>query len=221
MKCWFLTFCWESLERAAAWSLEPVDITKGWVSSSAMDCQLCIAAIFPCCLFVGLLALSRVFSKWNACLIRWRSGDWLGHCKIFHFFVLTEALGLYQHRNDPATIHNCCLLCCPGHFHFQSSPVKWIYQTGDSAHPNIFVICLYFFLFFSPRMVSFTFISAHVMGPQQHLPNTNPTPGINSRPFTCLTDDGFVRNGQCTPWKRFQDGIPVTFGPLKKRLIYI
>lgn len=108
---------------------------------------------------------------------------------------------------------------CPGHFQFQSSPVKWIYQTADFTHPNIFIICLYFFLFFSPRMDCFPFISAHVIGPQEQLPNTNATPGIDSRPFTCLTDDEFMRNGPCTvatetafkpvfqsllvPWKRY------------------
>ncbi len=68
-----------------ALSLELMDFTRDWVSSFVMLCQAFTAADFSCCLFVGLSAFSFVFSKWNACLIRLRSGDWLCHCRIFHF----------------------------------------------------------------------------------------------------------------------------------------
>ncbi len=43
------------------------------------------------CLFVGLSAFSFVFSKWNACSIGLKSGDCLGHCRIFHFFTLKNS----------------------------------------------------------------------------------------------------------------------------------
>lgn len=36
--------------------------------------------------------------------------------------------GFFHHQGkDPATIHHCCLLCCPGHFQFQSSPVHVLF----------------------------------------------------------------------------------------------
>ena len=71
-----------------AWSLEPMDITKHWVSSFAMLCQAFTAAVFCCWLFEGLSALRFVLSKWNAYSIGLRSGDWLDHCRIFYFFAL-------------------------------------------------------------------------------------------------------------------------------------
>ncbi len=64
---------------------ELIDITRDWVSSFVMLCQAFAAADFSCCLFVGLSSFSFVFSKWNACSIGLRSGDWLGHCRIIHF----------------------------------------------------------------------------------------------------------------------------------------
>ncbi len=56
-----------------------------------MLCQAFSAADFSCCLFVGLSAFSFVFSKWNACSIVLRSGDWLGHCRIIHFFTFKNS----------------------------------------------------------------------------------------------------------------------------------
>ncbi len=70
-----------------AWSLDLMDITKDWVSSFVMLCQAFTAADFRCCLFVGLSAFSFIFNKRNECSIGLRSGDWLGHCRIFHFLT--------------------------------------------------------------------------------------------------------------------------------------
>ncbi len=50
-----------------------------------MFCQVFNAATLGCCLFVGLSAFSLVFSNWKACSIGFRSGEWLGHWRIFHF----------------------------------------------------------------------------------------------------------------------------------------
>ncbi len=77
------------LQAMTALSLEL--ITRDWVSSFVMLCQAFTAADFSCCLFVGLSAFSFVFSKWNACSIGLRSGDWLGHCRIFHFFTFKNS----------------------------------------------------------------------------------------------------------------------------------
>ncbi len=71
--------------------LELMDITKDWVSSFVMLCQAFAVANFSCCLFVGLSAFSFVFSRWNACSIWLKSGDWLGHCRIIHFFTFKNS----------------------------------------------------------------------------------------------------------------------------------
>ncbi len=100
MKCSFFIFCENPLQAMTAFSLELMDITRDWVSSFVMLCQAFTAADFSCCLFVGLsflsdlsvgLSFSFVFSLWNACSIRLRSGDWLGHCRIFHFFTFKNS----------------------------------------------------------------------------------------------------------------------------------
>ncbi len=59
-----------------------VDLPRDCVSSFVMLCQAFTAAEI---LFVGLSTFSFVFSKWNACSIGLRSGDWLGHFRIIHY----------------------------------------------------------------------------------------------------------------------------------------
>ena len=65
--------------KCTAWSMEAMDITRRWVSSFLMLFQSFTAAVFSCCLFVGLSVLSFVFSKWNSCSIWLRSDEstWL------------------------------------------------------------------------------------------------------------------------------------------------
>ncbi len=79
-----------------ACSLEPMDITKFWVFSLEMLCQVFTAATLSCCLFVGLSAFSLVFSNWKACSIGLRSGDWLGHWRIFHFFAFKKVSSCFR-----------------------------------------------------------------------------------------------------------------------------
>ena len=50
------------------------------------------ATVFSSCLFLGHFPFSFVFSKWDACSIGFRSGDWLGQCITFHFFALKNSL---------------------------------------------------------------------------------------------------------------------------------
>ena len=63
-------------------------ITRRWVSFLVMLCQACTAAIFSSYLFRGLIAFSLLFSMYNACSIGFRSGDWLGQSRIFHFLAI-------------------------------------------------------------------------------------------------------------------------------------
>ncbi len=53
------------LQAMTALGLELMDITRDWVSSFVMLCQVFTAADFSCCLLVGISAF--VISKWNAC----------------------------------------------------------------------------------------------------------------------------------------------------------
>ncbi len=103
-----------------ALSLELMDITRDWVSSFVMPCQAFAAADFSCCLFVGLSAFSFVFSKWNACSIGLSFGDWLGHCRIFHFFTLKNswvAFAVFW-----VIIHFCTMYMC-----INFAPFDWIW----------------------------------------------------------------------------------------------
>ncbi len=72
-------------------SLKLIDITRDCVSSFVVVCQAFTAADFSCCLFVGPSVFSFVFSKLNACSIGLKSGDWHGHCRIFHFFTFKNS----------------------------------------------------------------------------------------------------------------------------------
>lgn len=55
-----------------AWSLEPIEVNKGSVSSFAMLCKTFTAAAFSYCLFGGGFVF--IFSKWNACSIWLKPG---------------------------------------------------------------------------------------------------------------------------------------------------
>ena len=66
------------------------------VSSLGMLCQASTATVFSSCLFLGHFPFSLVFSKWNACSIGFRSGDWLGHCITFHFFAFKKVFGCFR-----------------------------------------------------------------------------------------------------------------------------
>ncbi len=64
----------------------PVEIKHR--ASTVWQCRITAKILTDCCLFVGLSAYSFDFSKWNAWSIGLKSGDWLGHCRIFIFFYL-------------------------------------------------------------------------------------------------------------------------------------
>ncbi len=112
-------------------ALELMRITKDWVSFFVILCQAFTAADFSCCLFVGLFASSFVFSKWNACSIGLKSGDWLGF-----------SLPWRGSSNHPPLLSSGR----PGLFMLLSSPVHScflrMYQTVDLTNPNVPAISL-------------------------------------------------------------------------------
>ncbi len=110
-----------------ALSLELMDITRDWFSSFVMLCQAFTAADFSCCLFVGLSAF--VFSKWNACSIGLRSGDWLVHCRIFHFFTFKNSWVAFA-----VCFGFCTMKCHPINF----APFVWIWADSIFLYTSEF-----------------------------------------------------------------------------------
>ncbi len=87
-----------------ALSLELMDITKDpplWCFARPL---LQLTSIVVC-----LWAFSFVFSKWNACSIGLRSGDWLGHCKNIALFYLQKLLGCF-----------CCMFWVIVHLYYEA-----------------------------------------------------------------------------------------------------
>ncbi len=50
------------------------------------------AANSNCCLFWGVSAFTLLFSRWNSCSVRFKSGDWLGQSKTLHLFTFIKSL---------------------------------------------------------------------------------------------------------------------------------
>ncbi len=69
--------------------------TLGFIPGDALPGST--ATVFSSCLFLGHFPFSFVFSKWNACSIGFRSGDWLGHCITVHFFPFKTLWLLLQY----------------------------------------------------------------------------------------------------------------------------
>ncbi len=76
------------LHTITAVSLWHKDITRLLVSSFEILSSAFNAANSNCCLFWGVSAFTLLFSRWNSCSFRFKSGDWLGQSKTFHFFAL-------------------------------------------------------------------------------------------------------------------------------------
>ncbi len=96
-----------------------------------MLCLTFTAADFSCCLFVGLSAFSFVFSKWNACSIRLKSGDWLGHCKIL-FFTFKNSWVAF------AVCFGSLSICTMKHRPINFAPFGWIWADSISLYTSEF-----------------------------------------------------------------------------------
>ncbi len=116
-----------------ALSLVLMDITRDWVSSFVMLCQDFTAADFSCCLFVGLSAFSFVFSKWNACSIGLRSGDWPGHFRIFKFFTFKNSWVAF------AVCFGSSSICTMKHHPINFAPFYWIWAESISLYTSEFI----------------------------------------------------------------------------------
>ncbi len=104
-----------------------------WVSSFVMLCQAFTAADFSCCLFVGRAAFSFVFSKWNSCSIGLRSGDWLGHCRIFHFITFKNSWVAF------AGCFGSSSICAKKHHPINFAAFGWIWAESISLYTSKFI----------------------------------------------------------------------------------
>ncbi len=120
------------LQSITAWSLERIDITRRWVSSLVMLCQ----AVFSSCLFLGHFPFSFVFSKWNACSIGFRSGDWLGHCITVHFFPFKNSLVAF------AVCFGSLSICTVKRRPMSSEAFGWIWADNIARNTSEFILLL-------------------------------------------------------------------------------
>ncbi len=119
-----------------AWSLERIDITRRWVSSLVMLCQASTATVFSSCLFLEHFPFSFVFSKWNACSIGFRSGDWLGHCITVHFFSFKNSLVAF------AVCFGSLSICTVKRHPMSSEAFGWIWADNIARNTSEFILLL-------------------------------------------------------------------------------
>ncbi len=124
------------LQSITAWSLERIDITRRWVSSLVMLCQASTATVFSSCLFLGHFPFSFVFSKWNACSIGFRSGDWLGHCITVHFFPFKNSLVAF------AVCFGSLSICTVKRRPMSSEAFGWIWADNIARNTSEFILLL-------------------------------------------------------------------------------
>ncbi len=132
----FLYLVANPLQSITAWSLERIDITRRWVSSLVMLCQASTATVFSSCLFFGHFPFSFVFSKWNACSIGFRSGDWLGHCITVHFFPFKNSLVAF------AVCFGSLSICTVKRRPMSSEAFGWIWADNIARNTSEFILLL-------------------------------------------------------------------------------
>ncbi len=148
----FLILGCNPLQSITAWSLERIDITRRWVSSLVMLCQASTATVFSSCLFLGHFPFSFVFSKWNACSIGFRSGDWLGHCITVHFFPFKNSLVAF------AVCFGSLSICTVKRRPMSSEAFGWIW--ADNIAPKHF------------RIHPAAFVSSHIINKYKRTSST-------------------------------------------------
>ncbi len=101
-----------------------------------MLCQASTATVFISCLFLGHFPFSFVFSKWNACSIGFRSGDWLGHCITVHFFPFKNSLVAF------AVCFGSLSICTVKRRPMSSEAFGWIWADNIARNTSEFILLL-------------------------------------------------------------------------------
>ena len=84
----FLLLGCKSFAVNACLHTEPIDTSRCWVYSLVISFTVAVVSTW---LFLGCFPFSFASSKLNTCSITLRSGDWLDHCRTFHFFPLRKS----------------------------------------------------------------------------------------------------------------------------------
>ena len=101
-----------------------------------MLCLASTATVFSSNLFLGHFPFSFVFSKWKTCSMRFRSGDWLGHCITFHFFALKISLVAF------AVWFRSLSICTVKWHPMSSEAFGWIWADNIARNTSEFILLL-------------------------------------------------------------------------------
>ncbi len=105
-----------------------------WNTFPSLYCKLLPAS--NCCLFWGVSAFTLLFSWWNSCSIRFKSGDWLGQSKTFHIFALINSL------TELAGCFGSLSWCNMKHFPKNLVVFSWILVGKMVLYPSKFILLL-------------------------------------------------------------------------------
>ncbi len=126
-------------------------------------------------------AFTLLFSWWNSCSIRFKSGDWLGQSKTFHFFALIKSL------TELAGCFKSLSWCNMKHFPMNLVAFSWILVGKMVLYPSKFILLLSSYIKSSVKMrgsVPETVMRAHAM--------TTPPP--------CFTDEPVILGSFSVPF---------------------
>ncbi len=143
-------------------SLWPVDIIRLMVSFFEIRFPVFNAANSNCCLFCGVSAYTLLFSGWNSCSIGFKSEDWLGQSKTFHFFALINSL------RELAGYFGSLFWFNMKHFPMNLVAFSWILVGEMVLYPSKFILLLSSYIKSSVKLrgpVPETAMHAHVMTP--------------------------------------------------------
>ncbi len=115
-----------------------------------------------CSLFWGFSALTLLFSWWNSCSIRCKSGDWLGQSKTFHFFALINSL------TELAGCSGSLSWCKMKHFPKNLVTFSWILVGKMVLYPSKLILLLSSYIKSSVKLrkpVPEAAMHAHAMTP--------------------------------------------------------
>ncbi len=108
--------------------------TLGFIPGDALPGLYCNRLQFL--LVLGHFPFSFVFSKWNACSIGFRSGDWLGHCITVHFFPFKNSLVAF------AVCFGSLSICTVKRRPMSSEAFGWIWADNIARNTSEFILLL-------------------------------------------------------------------------------
>ncbi len=142
-------------------------------------------------LFWGVSAFTLLFSWWNSCSIRFKSGDWLGQSKTFHFFALINSL------TELAGCFGSLSWCNMKHFPMNLVAFSWILVGNMVLYPSKLILLLSSYIKLSVKLrgsVPETAMHAHAM--------TTPPP--------CFTDEAVCLGTFAVPFFSPHFCFPIT-----------